>query len=418
MQQGTSCRSQAGQGRSASWCFTSRVCAFAICVALATAVAQAEPIAFTINSTASALDLVATGSIFSSSLSVSEQALGSKAVRYYSPTSGSLLADVSASDISFTGGSIARADTQKILGVDVPILPGNTPANYGVSLNLPLGTPISLPTIPLGIFNVTSKITGFTTNVALRNIDLDFSSGVLSHSPGFPTTFESADVDVSFAAGKADISTNLVWDIAGTPGGTFVRPAIVLAVQGLLASVPGITVTSGKSGGTDILIGFNFSQDLSLLGDLQSTPLTDGVINKVGGNYNMALPINIDVASGIDPTIAALLGLNLNLKLSGLISATGALPLIPGDANHDGYVDGADYVAWADHFLLTGQTWEDGDFTGEGVVDGADYIIWADNFAPAPSASLTVSAVPEPSSLLLGAFGLTSFVALAYRRRK
>jgi len=67
-------------------------------------------------------------------------------------------------------------------------------------------------------------------------------------------------------------------------------------------------------------------------------------------------------------------------------------PSEPGDANHDGVVDGADYTIWADNYEpgVGGKTWEQGDFTGDGIVDGADYCVWADNFL-ATYASVTVT---------------------------
>src|SRR5262249_20139472 len=70
---------------------------------------------------------------------------------------------------------------------------------------------------------------------------------------------------------------------------------------------------------------------------------------------------------------------------------------IAGDGNFDDIVDGADYTLWADHFLMTGQTWEHGDFNGDGLIDAADYTIWADHFAP----GFTLTAVPEPSTAVL-----------------
>ncbi len=85
---------------------------------------------------------------------------------------------------------------------------------------------------------------------------------------------------------------------------------------------------------------------------------------------------------------------------------------IAGDANFDGLVDGADYTSWADHFLQTGRTWQQGDFNGDGNVDGADYTIWADHFAP----GFTLSAVPEPSPVVLFALGMICSLA-GYARR-
>ena len=80
----------------------------------------------------------------------------------------------------------------------------------------------------------------------------------------------------------------------------------------------------------------------------------------------------------------------------------------PGDANHDGCVDGLDYVIWSSNYK-TGTTWEQGDFTGEGYVDGLDYIVWSSNYlAGCPAA------VPEPATL--GMLAIGALAVLRHRR--
>ena len=82
---------------------------------------------------------------------------------------------------------------------------------------------------------------------------------------------------------------------------------------------------------------------------------------------------------------------------------------LPGDANFDGAVDGADYTAWADHYGHTDANWPKGDFTGDGLADGADYTLWADNYTG------DGSAVPGPAALSLLTVG---GLALIRRRRE
>ena len=52
---------------------------------------------------------------------------------------------------------------------------------------------------------------------------------------------------------------------------------------------------------------------------------------------------------------------------------------INGDANGDGHVDFADFLALASNFGRTG-AWEDGDFTGNGIVTFEDFLILSANF--------------------------------------
>ncbi len=63
----------------------------------------------------------------------------------------------------------------------------------------------------------------------------------------------------------------------------------------------------------------------------------------------------------------------------GLAHACGG-DLVPGDANGDGRVDGADYTIWADNFGFPDVGFERGDFNCDGGVDSADYTLWADSF--------------------------------------
>lgn len=76
---------------------------------------------------------------------------------------------------------------------------------------------------------------------------------------------------------------------------------------------------------------------------------------------------------------------------------------VPGDYNHNGIVDGADYVIWRKGDLAA-------DSNGDSVVDQVDYDFWRarfDNTSGAGAGSgLGNAAVPEPTSVLLVAMGV------------
>ena len=58
------------------------------------------------------------------------------------------------------------------------------------------------------------------------------------------------------------------------------------------------------------------------------------------------------------------------------------LTALPGDFNHDGVVDAADYTVWRDTLGSTTDLRANGDNTGTsaGKIDQADYDIWKANF--------------------------------------
>jgi hypothetical protein len=80
-------------------------------------------------------------------------------------------------------------------------------------------------------------------------------------------------------------------------------------------------------------------------------------------------------------------------------------PTIPGDFNLDGDVDAGDLLAWKNNFpLLGGASVGQGDADADADVDGADFLVWQRNYS-GPG----ISAIPEPSAMLLTAAAATPF---------
>ena len=79
--------------------------------------------------------------------------------------------------------------------------------------------------------------------------------------------------------------------------------------------------------------------------------------------------------------------------------------VLPGDYNHNGYVDAADYTVWRDTLGSTTDLRANGDDTGEsqGLIDQADYDFWKMSFAQSTGGGTEISptSVPEPTCILL-----------------
>jgi hypothetical protein len=80
---------------------------------------------------------------------------------------------------------------------------------------------------------------------------------------------------------------------------------------------------------------------------------------------------------------------------------------VPGDANGDGFVTIDDFTAISDHLFSTVPSGTMGDANLDGVVTYADFRAWKDNYVPpGGSGGFVPSLVPEPSTVVLGAFAV------------
>jgi hypothetical protein len=105
----------------------------------------------------------------------------------------------------------------------------------------------------------------------------------------------------------------------------------------------------------------------------------------------------------------------LNSKMVGE-QATVLLPRL-GDANLDGWVDGADFNAVLSNYGRTGVDWSHGDFNGDGTVDGNDLNTVLSQYSESVRMSATAG-VPEPGEIPLLLAGTATLLAFAWRRRR
>ncbi len=115
----------------------------------------------------------------------------------------------------------------------------------------------------------------------------------------------------------------------------------------------------------------------------------DGLVSEiVAGTNNGTFDLNSDGFVNVADLDAWL----AEAGSTGGLTASGD-PVLLGDANLDGNVDGQDFLIWNDNKFTSTPAWCAGDFNANGDVDGQDFLIWNDN----KFTSADVSAVPEPS---------------------
>lgn len=108
-----------------------------------------------------------------------------------------------------------------------------------------------------------------------------------------------------------------------------------------------------------------------------------------------------------------LLGQSYALAAGGMLMP---VPTLPGDANRDDAVNGADLNVVLSNYnrTFTGDTWVLGDFNGDGSVNGADLNVVLSNYNQTIGVA---TAVPEPSAFILVIAGIIGLLGYATRCR-
>lgn len=177
--------------------------------------------------------------------------------------------------------------------------------------------------------------------------------------------------------------------------------------------------------GGSVWSGASMSLDASGSYDPQSDEITSYMWDLNGnGEYNDAFGINPQITG--DDLLA--MGLGFGTHTAGLfIEAEDGywatdevtfqlLPSLPGDANEDGLVDGADFNTLLSNWGAgSGGCWGDGDFDYDGNIDGSDFNLLLSNWTGGMQDTVALGVVPEPTTLVL--LGVGGLMALRRRRR-
>ena len=119
------------------------------------------------------------------------------------------------------------------------------------------------------------------------------------------------------------------------------------------------------------------------------------------GPYTLAVTAGTSAIKGIG------FGYDVTYDIAAVPVAT------PGDYDHNGVVDAADYVLWRKGDLAA-------DSNGDTVVDQADYDFWRTNFGNGGAGAgtgISAAAVPEPLGTVLLTVGLLTVCACRRNQR-
>jgi hypothetical protein len=164
-------------------------------------------------------------------------------------------------------------------------------------------------------------------------------------------------------------------------------------------TTPGITFDTLHIGSAAVLAG---TLNVSLIGGFTpSAGNTFQILTATGGISGRFTSFELPALSGIV--------WQLNYQPNSL----SLIVTIPGDYNHNGIVDAADYIVWRKTLGQTGN-WFAAD--GNGIVDNGDFDVWRAHFGQTAGSGAGASAniaFPEPAT-----FALIMFASNSWRRRR
>jgi len=125
----------------------------------------------------------------------------------------------------------------------------------------------------------------------------------------------------------------------------------------------------------------------------------------IGASASVCLGRGYDAFVGAEDLVFTYLT-DSGVIIEGLVEYVTSV--LPGDANWDGVVDAADYIALKRSFgMASGARYQDGDFDGDHDVDWDDLVILQGSFGQGTGGTPTI---PEPGSAMLLVFGAAALL--------
>ncbi|HEX3598708.1 MAG TPA: dockerin type I domain-containing protein, partial [Lacipirellulaceae bacterium] len=99
------------------------------------------------------------------------------------------------------------------------------------------------------------------------------------------------------------------------------------------------------------------------------------------------------------------------------LAVEASAPILPGDYNHNGIVDAADYIVWRNTLGQSG-TGLAADGNNNGIIDAGDFDVWRAHFgqtAGSGAGAIANGSIPEPTALALLMLAAESWCLRRYR---
>ena len=274
-------------------------------------------------------------------------------------------------------------------------------------------------------------------------VDVGFLSSTSSWETGIPYVYYTANVysgGTSFRSGTAGNGIGDSSITATNADRVFHLDLTAAAPPVLTLRVDPVTGATAMRGHSSQSISFSYYEITSAAGSLDSSnwvSLADqdfeghGPANGSGngweeaggagsgalaeayllGDSTIGTGQSVSLGNGYDPDVGAedLVFTYLTDSgkvIEGLVEYISSV--IPGDANWDGVVDAADYIALKRSFgMASGARYQDGDFDGDHDVDWDDLVILQGSFGQGTGGTPTI---PEPGSAMLLVFGAAALL--------